>query len=94
MAMNQQDILVGFSEIVEEFLGVPADKVTMEASLTDDLEVDSLSMIEISISAQERFGVQIPDDELKHLKTVQDVVCFVERSAESALPAHSLDSSK
>jgi acyl carrier protein len=91
MAMTEQDILTGLAEIVEEFLDVPADKVTMESSLADDLDVDSLSMIEIAASAQDKFGVKIPDDELKHLRTVQDVVCFVQRSAELAVPARSLD---
>lgn len=81
MAMNEEDILAAFAGIVEELLDIPADKVTLESSLVDDLEVDSLSMMEIVLSAQEKFGVEIPDDELKRLRTVRDVVSFVQRTA-------------
>ena len=49
----------------------PAD-VTAEKSFTDDLDVDSLSMVEIAIAAEDKFGVEIPDDELGNLKTVGD----------------------
>jgi acyl carrier protein len=83
MAMNEDGILAGFAEIIEELLGVPPDKVTLEMSLLDDLEIDSLSMIEIVVSAQDKFGVEIPDDELKGLRTVQDVVSVVQRTAVS-----------
>ena len=81
MAMNEEDILAAFAGIVEELLDIPSDKVTLESSLVDDLEVDSLSMMEIVLSAQEKFGVEIPDDELKRLRTVRDVVSFVQRTA-------------
>ena len=50
----------------------------------NDLDIDSLSMVEIAVAAQDKFGVEIPDDELKNLKTVQDVVLFVQRSGVSA----------
>ena len=67
--------------IVDEVAGVPADQVTPEKNFVDDLDIDSLSMVEIAVAAQDRFGVEIPDDQLKNLKTVQDVVNYV-RSAE------------
>jgi acyl carrier protein len=63
---------------------VPADQVTPDKSFVDDLDIDSLSMVEIAVAAQDRFGVEIPDDELKNLKTVKDVVLFVQRSGVSA----------
>jgi acyl carrier protein len=58
--------------------------VTPDKSFVDDLDIDSLSMVEIAVAAQDKFGVEIPDDELKNLKTVQDVVVFVQRSGVSA----------
>jgi acyl carrier protein len=79
MVMTEQEILVGLAEIVEEFTGVPASKVTLKSNLSDDLEIDSLSMIEIIVSVQDRFGVEIPDTDLKGLKMVQDVVSYVQR---------------
>ena len=84
MAMTEQEILAGLGEIVDEIAGVPADQVTPEKSFVDDLDIDSLSMVEIAVAAQDRFGVEIPDDELKNLKTVKDVVLFVQRSGVSA----------
>jgi len=84
MAMTEQEILAGLGEIVDEIAGVPADQVTPDKSFVDDLDIDSLSMVEIAVAAQDKFGVEIPDDELKNLKTVQDVVLFVQRSGISA----------
>ena len=82
--MTDQEILAGLAEIIEEIAGTPADEVTPEANFVDDLDIDSLSMVEIAVAAQDKFGVEIPDDELKNLKTVQDVVVFVQRSGVSA----------
>jgi acyl carrier protein len=84
MAMTDQDILTSLGEIIDEVAGVPADQVTAEKSFVDDLDIDSLSMVEIAVAAQDKFGVEIPDDRLKDLKTVQDVVEYVKRSAVSA----------
>jgi len=84
MAMSEQEILAGLGEIIEEIAGVPADQVTPDKSFVDDLDIDSLSMVEIAVAAQDKFGVEIPDDELKNLKTVKDVVLFVQRSGVSA----------
>jgi acyl carrier protein len=79
--MNEQEILAGLGEIVEEIAGVPADEVTPSKSFVDDLDIDSLSMVEIAVAAQDKFGVEIPDDQLKDLATVQDVVNYVSKSA-------------
>jgi len=79
--MNEQEILAGLGEIVEEIAGVPADEVTPSKSFVDDLDIDSLSMVEIAVAAQDRFGVEIPDEQLKDLTTVQDVVNYVTKNA-------------
>jgi acyl carrier protein len=81
MALSDQEILQGLGEIVDEIAGVPADEVTPEKSFVDDLDIDSLSMVEIAVAAQDKFGVEIPDDQLKDLKTVQDVVSYVHKNA-------------
>jgi acyl carrier protein len=81
MSMTEQEILAGLGEIVEEIAGVPADEVTPSKSFVDDLDIDSLSMVEIAVAAQDKFGVEIPDDQLKDLTTVQDVVNFVSKNA-------------
>ena len=83
MAMTEQEILEGLGEIVEEIAGVPAADVTPAKSFVDDLDIDSLAMVEIAVAAQDKFGVEIPDDQLKDLATVQDVVTFVIKHTES-----------
>ena len=86
MAMTEEEILTGLGEIIDEVAGVPADQVTPDKTFVDDLDIDSLSMVEIAVAAQDKFGVEIPDDQLKDLKTVQDVVEYVKRSAVPACP--------
>jgi acyl carrier protein len=84
MALSDQEILSGLGDIIEEIAGVPAADVTPEKSFVDDLDIDSLSMVEIAVAAQDKFGVEIPDDELKNLKTVKDVVVYVQGKGVSA----------
>ena len=84
MALTEQEILTGLGEIVDEVAGVPANQVTPEKAFVDDLDIDSLSMVEIAVGAQDKFGVEIPDDHLRDLKTVQDVIDYVRRSAVTA----------
>ena len=84
MALTQEEILAGLSEIIDEIAGVPADEVTPEKTFVDDLDIDSLSMVEIAVAAQDKFGVEIPDDQLKDLKTVKDVIDYVGRASVSA----------
>jgi len=79
--VTDQDILAGLAEIIDEIAGVPADEVTPDKNFVDDLDIDSLSMVEIAVAAQDKFGVEIPDDQLKDLKTVQDVVNFVSKNS-------------
>lgn len=79
--LNTDEILAGLAEIVEEVAGVEADEVTSEKSFVDDLDIDSLSMVEIAVQAEDRFGVKIPDDELANLKTVGDAVSYVAKNA-------------
>ena len=84
MALTEQEILTGLAEIIDEIAGVPADEVTPDKNFVDDLDIDSLSMVEIAVAAQDKFGVEIPDDQLKNLKTVQDVVNYVRKAEVSA----------
>ena len=76
--MSSPEILSGLGEIVEEVAGVPAADVTADKTFTDDLDIDSLSMVEIAVQAEDKFGVKIPDDELANLKTVGDAVTYIE----------------
>jgi acyl carrier protein len=81
---TQQEILAGLAEIVNEVAGVPADDVQMDKHFIDDLDVDSLSMVEVVVAAEERFGVKIPDDDVKGLATVGDAVTYIEKAGGAA----------
>jgi acyl carrier protein len=74
---SREEITTGLAEILEEVAGVNPDDVTEEKSFTEDLDVDSLSMVEVVVAAEERFTVKIPDDEVQKLKTVGDAVSFI-----------------
>jgi acyl carrier protein len=76
--MTRDEITSGLAEILEEVAGVNPDDVAPEKSFTDDLDVDSLSMVEVVVAAEEKFGVKIPDNEVQSLKTVGDAVSYIE----------------
>ncbi len=68
------------AEVVNEVAGVDASEVTPEKSFVDDLDIDSLSMVEIAVQVEDRFGVKVPDDELANLATVGDAVDYIAKS--------------
>jgi len=80
-SMANEEILDGLADIVEEVAGVAKDDVTVDKSFVDDLDIDSLSMVEIAVQAEDKFGVKIPDDELANLKTVGDAVTYIASNA-------------
>ena len=72
-----EEIRAGLAELVNEVTGLPVDDVQMDKSFVDDLDVDSLSMVEVVVAAEEQFGVKIPDDDVKNLKTVGDAADYI-----------------
>ena len=80
---SKSDIQSELATIVEEIAGVAAADVQPDKEFVADLDVDSLSMVEIVVAAEEKFGVKIPDDELPKLKTVGDAVKYIASNQES-----------
>ena len=76
---TRDEIRTGMAEILEEIADVQPDDVSDEKSFQDDLDVDSLSMVEVVVAAEERFGVKIPDDDVQNLRTVGDAVSYIEK---------------
>ena len=72
-----QEILEGLAAIVNEVAGVPVEDVQSDKSFVDDLDIDSLSMVEVVMAAEDKWGVKIPDSEVKNLKTVGDAVAYI-----------------
>ena len=75
-----EDIQAGLAEILEEVAGVSPADATPEKSFTEDLDVDSLSMVEIATEVENKFGVAIPDDELANIKTVGDAITYIKNN--------------
>ena len=77
MALSEQDVLAGLAELVNDETGIAADAVQMDKSFTDDLDIDSISMMTIVVNAEDKFGVKIPDEEVKNIITVADAVKYI-----------------
>lgn len=77
MALSEQEVLAGLAEIVVEETGIDTSDVELGKSFTDDLDIDSLSMMTIVTLAEEKFDVRIPDEEVKNLVTVGDAVSYI-----------------
>lgn len=77
MALTQDEVLAGLAELVNDETGIAADAVQMDKSFTDDLDIDSISMMTIVVNAEDKFGVKIPDEKVKDLITVADAVNYI-----------------
>ena len=67
-------------DIVVEQLGVEADDVAIESTFIDDLGADSLDIDELILAFEEEFGLEIPDEAAEKIKTVQDVVSYIDQN--------------
>jgi acyl carrier protein len=74
MAINEEMI-----EIIVEQLSVEKDKVVSEASFVDDLGADSLDLVELIMAMEEKFDIEIPDEDAEKIVTVQDAVNYVDK---------------
>jgi acyl carrier protein len=80
MALSATEVLSALAEIVNDETGIANDAVQLDKSFTDDLDIDSISMMTIVVNAEDKFDVKIPDDEVKNLLTVGDAVNFITRA--------------
>ena len=78
---SREDLLAGLAEVLEEVAGTPAAAVVPTASFDKDLDVDSLTMVEVVVACEERFDVRIPDEALEGLVTVGDALDFIAKAA-------------
>jgi len=67
-------------EIIVHQLGVEPEEVTPEANFVDDLGADSLDTIELVMAFEEEFGIEIPDEQAERLRTVGDVIKYLEKT--------------
>lgn len=76
---SQEDLIAGLAEIIEEVTGIEPSEVTVDKSFVDDLDIDSLSMVEIAVQTEDKYGVKIPDEDLAGLRTVGDAVSYIQK---------------
>src|SRR6184192_628564 len=81
-ALTQEQIVEELGKIIEEVTGIEPSEVTPEKSFVDDLDIDSLSMVEIAVQTEDKYGVKIPDEDLAGLRTVGDVVAYIQKLEE------------
>ncbi|MFH1146378.1 MAG: acyl carrier protein [Pseudomonadota bacterium] len=74
--MSLQDEVV---EIIANQLSVPKEEVVSQASFVDDLGADSLDLVELVMAMEEKFGIEIADEDAEKMKTVQDAVDYIEK---------------
>jgi acyl carrier protein len=82
VSVSQEEIIAGIAEIIEEVTGIEPSEITPEKSFVDDLDIDSLSMVEIAVQTEDKYGVKIPDEDLAGLRTVGDVVNYIQKLEE------------
>lgn len=72
-----EDIFAKVKEIIVDRLGVDEDKVTPEATFRDDLDADSLDVVELVMELEDEFGLQFPDEDAEKIQTVGDAVEYI-----------------
>jgi len=77
--MERAEIESKLKELLVEELGLDEDKITMDATFEEDLEVDSLGVVELLMALEDNFGVTIPDEEAESIGTVGQAVDIVEQ---------------
>jgi len=68
--MDRQEVLAGLAEVGAELLGVPADQITEGARFDEDLDVDSLGLVEFVMAIEDRFDIKVPEEKLEGITTV------------------------
>jgi len=78
LSLDREEILNKIQEITADRLGVEESDVTPEASFREDLEADSLDLVELIMELEEQFGMEIPDEEAEKITTVEEAVDYVQ----------------
>lgn len=75
--MSENEVFEKVKEVIVELLNVDADKVTMTARFREDLEADSLDLVELIMAFEDRFGAEISDEDAQSIATVGDAVKYI-----------------
>ena len=77
MAQSRDDVVKTMQEVLASELDVDADKVNADARFKEDLDADSLDLVEVVLALEEKFGIEIQDDEIAGVKTVGEAADLV-----------------
>jgi len=77
--MTREEIAKMVKDIIVEKLGVNPSEVKEEASFVEDLGTDSLDTVELVMDLEEKFGLEIPDEDAEKIKTVRDAIDYIEK---------------
>jgi acyl carrier protein len=75
---SKDEIYANVKSIIIDLLGVPEEKVTMEARFREDLEADSLDLVELIMAFEDKFGGEISDEDAQKITTVGEAVTYLE----------------
>jgi acyl carrier protein len=78
--MQREEIQATFAAVLEKVVKVPQDEVARDKRLREDLHIDSLSLVEVAVAAEDAFGILIPDEDLERFQTVSDAIDYIQRS--------------
>jgi acyl carrier protein len=78
MATTDQEILDRVTTLISELTDIPKTELLPDKQLAADLEMDSLTTIELAVTIQDEFDIEVADDKLKELKTIQDIVDLID----------------
>ena len=76
--MDRNDIKAKMTEVLVAELGIAGDKITEQASFEEDLDVDSLGVVELLMALEDNFGIEIPDEEAEQIGTVGQAIDLIE----------------
>lgn len=75
--MSREEILEEVRDVIVEQLGIEREKITEDATFIEDLAADSLDVVELIMSLEEKFEIEIPDSDAEKIATVKDVIDYI-----------------
>ena len=72
---------VSYTHLICDQLDLEEDKVTMDSDIMEDFEADSLDVVDLVMSIEDEFGLEVPDDQIENFRTVGDVVRYIEENS-------------